>query len=92
MSSEEIELKKGQKRYLQGIVNKFNEDADKAFKDIEKLKKQLIEGSDEIYSYEEIENLKNEIAELHDFILKEDENGETIKDVLSDFKKLPIQN
>ena len=87
MSSEEIELKKGQKRYLQSIVNKFNEDVDKAFKDIEMLKKQLIEGDDTIYSFEEIEEYKNKIAELHDFILSEDENGETIEDQLNSFKE-----
>lgn len=86
MSKEERELKKGEKAYFQRYINDFQEESKKALNEIEKLKKQLVDGSDTIYSIEEIEEYKNKLAELHDFILAENENGETIEDQLNSFK------
>ncbi len=87
MSKEERELKKGEKAYFQRYINDFQEESKKALNEIDKLKKQLVDGSDTIYSFEEIEEYKKKIAELHDFILAEDEDGETIEDQLNSFKE-----
>lgn len=87
MSKEERELKKGEKAYFQRYINAFEEDAKKVLSEIEKLKKQLIDGSDTVYSFEEIEEYKNKLAELHDTIVDEDENGETIEQKLAVFKE-----
>jgi len=86
MSSEEIELKKGQKRYLQGIVNKFNEDAEKAINEIEKIKKSIVSGSETTLSIEKVEEIKNEFLELHSEIFEENDDGETIEDIITEFK------
>lgn len=87
MNKEERELKKGERAYFQRYINDFQEESKKALNEIEKLKKQLVDGSDTIYSFEEIEDYKNKLAELHDYILTEDEDGETVLDVLEEFKK-----
>lgn len=91
MSKEERELKKGEKAYFQRYINAFDEDAKKALAEIDKLKKQLIDGSETVYSFEEIEEYKNKLAELHDFIIDEDENGETIENQLTSFKETALK-
>lgn len=59
--------------------------------DIEKLKKQLVDGSETVYSFEKIEEYKNKLGELYDFIFDEDENGETIENQLTCFKETAIK-
>lgn len=87
MSKEERELKKGEKAYFQRYINAFEENAKKALSDIEKLKKQLVDGSETVYSFEKIEEYKNKLGEFYDFIFDEDENGETIENQLTCFKE-----
>jgi hypothetical protein len=87
MSKEERELKKGEKAYFHRYLNAFEEEAKKSLADIEKLKKQLVDGSETFYSFDEIEEYKNKIAELHDYLLTQNEDGETVLDELVDFKK-----
>ena len=91
MSKEERELKKGEKAYFQRYINAFEENAKKALSDIEKLKKQLVDGSETVYSFEKIEEYKNKLGELYDFIFDEDENGETIENQLTCFKETAIK-
>lgn len=91
MSKEERELKKGEKAYFQRYINAFEEDAKKALSDIEKLKKQLVDGSETVYSFEKIEEYKNKFGILYDFIFDEDENGETIENQLTSFKETAIK-
>jgi hypothetical protein len=87
MSKEERELKKGEKAYFQRYLNAFEEDAKISLAEIEKLKKQIVDGSDSIYSFKEIEEFKNKLSELYDFAFSEDEEGETIEDRLKNFKE-----
>lgn len=86
MSKEERDLKTGEKAYFKRYLNAFEVDSKKLLAEIENLKKQLVEGSENVYSFEEIEEYKRKIAELHDYILAEDEKGETIEDRLNNFK------
>ncbi|MCC5922466.1 MAG: hypothetical protein JJT77_01670 [Crocinitomicaceae bacterium] len=88
MSKEEQkELTPGQKRYFRQYINKFLEESKQAISEIEKLKNEIVEGSDSVYSIDEIDGFKKKLAELHDFIIAEDENGETIEDKLITFKE-----
>lgn len=87
MSKEERELKAGEKRYFQRYINAFEEEAKKALSEIDKLKKQLVDGSDSVYSFEAIEEYKKKIAEFHDSVFAEDEEGETIENQLITFKE-----
>lgn len=87
MSKEERELRKGEKAYFQRYINAFEEEIKISLAEIEKLKKQLIEGSDNVYSFDEIEEYKRKIAELHDYVLTQNEDGDTVLDELKAFKK-----
>ena len=91
MSKEERELKKGEKAYFQRYINAFEEEAKKALSDIEKLKKQLVDGSETVYSFEKIEEYKYKLGELYGFIFDEDGNGETIENQLTSFKETAIK-
>jgi hypothetical protein len=61
----EHELSKGQKAYLQRIVNEFKDEAKEVFSDLEKLKNELIDGNDEKYSFEDLENSKKELLDFY---------------------------
>lgn len=87
MNKDERELKAGEKRYFKRYLNNFLEESKKAISDIEKLKKELVDGSESTYSLAEIEEVKKQFEELNDFIVTVDENGETIEDKLISFKK-----
>jgi hypothetical protein len=87
MSTEEFELKKGQKAYLQKIVNEFKEESKKYFQEIDKLKEILVNGNDEHYSIKEINTYKNELAELRDSIFELSDDGETIAEVIAEFRE-----
>ncbi len=87
MSKEERELKKGEQAYFQRYLNDFEKEAQKSLKEIEQLKKQLVDGNGVNDSFQKIEEYKVKIAEMYEFIFAEDENGDTISDHLSDFKE-----
>jgi uncharacterized protein YoxC len=87
MSKEERDLKTGEKAYFKRYLNAFEVDSKKLLAEIENLKKQLVEGSENVYSFEEIEEYKRKIAELHDYVLTQNEDGETVLDELEEFKK-----
>lgn len=87
MSKEERELKAGQKRYFQKYINEFKELSQKALLEIEDLKIEFIEGSDSSYSIEELVGFKNQLAELHGFMVSQDNNGKTLEEQLISFKE-----
>lgn len=87
MSKEERELKAGEKRYFRQYINKFLEESKQAISEIQKIKNEIVQGSDSVYSIDEIDGFKKKLAELHDFIIAEDDNGETIEEKLISFKE-----
>jgi hypothetical protein len=92
---EEKELTKGQKAYLKGIVNQFQEEAKTSLASIEKLKENLIAGKEGAPSLierfktteTELEQIRDSIQSIHSTIFKEDENGEILNDSIEDFKE-----
>jgi hypothetical protein len=87
MSKEERELRKGEKAYFQRYINAFQAEAKKSLDEIEKLKKQIVEGTGDKDSFQKIKEYKDKISEMFDFIYEEDEEGNTIADHLSEFKE-----
>jgi hypothetical protein len=92
---EEKELTKGQKAYLKGIVNQFQEEAKTSLASIEKLKENLIAGKEGAPSLierfktteTELEQIRDSIQSIHSTIFKEDNNGEILNDSIEDFKE-----
>lgn len=87
MSKEERELRKGEKAYFQRYINAFQAEAKKSLDEIEKLKKEIVEGTGDKDSFQKIKEYKDKISEMFDFIFEEDEDGDTIEDHLSEFKE-----
>lgn len=90
----EVELRKGQKAYLKGVVNKFKSDANTALQEISDLKVQLLKGdpddpgliTDLINTQKEIDEIYNRVYELDKSIFKtEDIKGRTLSDRIGDF-------
>jgi hypothetical protein len=94
MENKELELRKGQKAYLQSLVNNFKEDSTKAILELDALKNKIINGKeDEQPLFELIEDVRKEISEkkdeiqnLYDVFFKEDSNGLNFSDELNNIK------